>query len=232
MHPVDRTAAIIGGVRRLFPAPADPIGVRAAYDVPRPRPAGRPWITLCMVASVDGSTVVDQRSSSLSSPADTEVLLTLRSFAQIILVGAATVRLEGYGPPRIPGQRVGVVSRRGEVDLDRPLFTSGAGFLVLPEDAPELPVETVRAGIGRVDLAAAVARLDADVVQAEGGAALNAALADADLLDEVDLTVSPQLVGGDGPRVVQGAPPLSRPMRLAHVLEDDGFLFTRYVRAR
>ena len=48
----------------------------------------------------------------------------------------------------------------------------------------------------------------------------------------MNLTISPQLAGGDGPRVTSGAAQVSRKMRLAHVLEDDGFLFTRYVRAR
>jgi len=127
---------------------------------------------------------------------------------------------------------VGVVSRTGDVDLSSPLFTSGAGFLVVPEDAASLPVDTVRAGIGAVDLAAAVGQLDASFVQAEGGAILNGALATADLVDELNLTISPQISGGDGPRVTSGAAQLGRRMRLAHVLEDAGFLFTRYVRAR
>lgn len=219
-------------MRRLLPHPSGHVGAREAYDVARERPAGRPWVSLCMVSSLDGSTVVEERSELLSSAADTEVLLTLRSFAQVILVGAATVRIEGYGPPRTPGQRVGVVTSSGDVDLDRPLFTSGAGFLVMPEDGPELPVETVRAGRGRVDLAGALAQLAVEVVQAEGGATLNAALAEADLIDELNLTISPQLVGGTGPRLTSGADAIARPMDLAHVLEDDGFLFTRYVRRR
>jgi riboflavin biosynthesis pyrimidine reductase len=80
-------------------------------------------------------------------------------------------------------------------------------------------------------LAAALAQLDVGFVQAEGGALLNGALAAADLIDELNLTISPQLAGGDGPRVTGGAAHSSRRMRLAHVLEDDGFLFTRYVRA-
>ena len=67
-------------------------------------------------------------------------------------------------------------------------------------------------------------------MQAEGGPALNAALAAADVIDELNLTISPLVSGGDGPRVVTGAPPIGRRMDLAHVLEDDGFLFTRYVR--
>ena len=219
-------------MRRLFEDPTDHVTVREAYDVERPRPDGRPWLGVCMVASIDGSTVVESNSRSLSSKTDQEVLLTLRDLADVLIVGAATVRIEGYGPPRKRDQRVGVVSRRGDVDASSPLFTSGAGFLILPEDAPPTSIDAVRAGIGEVDFARALGQLDANFVQAEGGALLNGALSAADVIDELNLTISPQLAGGDGPRVTSGAAQVSRKMRLAHVLEDDGFLFTRYVRAR
>jgi riboflavin biosynthesis pyrimidine reductase len=219
-------------MRRLFEHPTDHITVREAYDVERPRPSARPWLGVCMVASIDGSTVVDHNSRSLSSKTDQEVLLTLRDLADVLIVGAATVRIEGYGPPRKPGQRVGVVSRTGNVDVHSALFTSGAGFLIIPEDAPPTSIDAVRAGTGDVDFVAALAQLDADFVQAEGGAQLNGALLGADVIDELNLTISPQLAGGDGPRVTSGAAQISREMRLAHVLEDDGFLFTRYLRDR
>ncbi len=221
---------IIATMRRLFDHPSDHVTVREAYDVERPRPADRPWLGLCMVSSIDGSTVLDSNSRGLSSKTDQEVLLTLRGLADVLIVGAATVRIEGYGPPRKPGQRVGVVSRKGDVDATSPLFTSGAGFLILPDDAPPTPIDSVRAGRGEVDLAAALSQLDADFVQAEGGALLNGALAAADLIDELDLTLSPMLAGGTGPRVTSGPTQLARRMRLVHVLEDDGFLFTRYLR--
>ncbi len=124
-----------------------------------------------------------------------------------------------------------VVSNSGKVDTSTPLFTSGAGFLLLPENAPAQSVDTVRAGVGTLDLAAAIAQLDVGFAQVEGGPGLNGSLLDADLVDELNLTISPQLAGGDGPRVTNGAAAASQRMRLAHVLEDDGFLFTRYVRA-
>jgi riboflavin biosynthesis pyrimidine reductase len=220
-------------MRRLFPTdePRD-VTVREAYDVARPRPTDRPWVALCMVASLDGSTVVDHRSGGLSSRADQEVLSTLRSLADVVIVGAGTVRAERYGPPKKPGQRIGVVSRRGDLDPNLALFTSGAGFLILPEDAPVVSVDSIRAGIGRLDLVAALGQLDADVVQAEGGPGLNGALLDADVIDELNLTISPQLAGGDGPRITTRAHAASHRMRLAHVLEDDGFLFTRSLRDR
>ena len=184
--------------------PAD-VTVRAAYDVPRPRPVDRPWVGVCMVASIDGSTVIDSNSRGLSSTdrpggAAARCATSPTSF----IVGAGTVRDEGYGPPRKPGQRIGVVSRRGDVDAHQPLFTSGAGFLILPEDAPPTSGRRRCApASASVDLAGALGQLDADFVQAEGGARLNGALLDADVIDELNLTISPQLAGGDGPRVDQ-----------------------------
>ena len=224
-------------MQRLFPhsddaTRNDTATLRECYDVPRPRPTGRPWVALCMVAGLDGSTVVDRTSRGLSNPTDQELLLTLRSFADVILVGAGTVRAEGYGPPRLPGQRIAVVSRSGDFDFELPLFTSGKALLLLPTDAPEVPVPSVRAGVGSVDVAAALAQIDAHVVQAEGGSTLNGLLAAADLIDELNLSISPYINGGSGPRVTNGAPELTHRMTLAHVLEHDGYLFTRYVRSR
>lgn len=219
-------------MRRLHPNPLDTITLREAYDVERPRPVDRPWVGVCMVASVDGSTVVDGSSGGLSNPVDIELLSTLRDLADVVIVGAGTARSEGYGVPRKAGLRIGVVSRSGNMDYTTPLFTSGRGFMIVPDDAPDLPVDTVRAGVGEIDLAAALAQLDADFVQAEGGPQLNGALAAADLIDDLHLTISPQLAGGGGSRLVVADMQLTHRMQLAHVLEDDGFLFTRYVRTR
>ena len=222
--------------QRLLPLPQQPITLLEAYDVPRPRPANRPWIGLCMVSSLDGSTVVggpeEGNSRPLSDPTDQQVLLTLRSLADVILVGASTVRRDGYGRPKSADLKVAVVSRTAQFDFDLPLWTSGRALLLLPEDAVDVPVPSIRAGRGDIDLPAAIAQLDANFVQAEGGPSLNGLLTAADLVDELNLSLSPQVVGGDGPRMTLHAPPTTHPMRLAHVLEHDGFLFTRYVRDR
>jgi riboflavin biosynthesis pyrimidine reductase len=219
-------------MRRLLPHAAHDVTLRECYDVPRPKPAGRPWVALCMVSGLDGSTVVDHTSRGLSNPVDQQLLLTLRTLVDVVLVGAATARKENYGPPRSENLRLAVVSRAADFDFSLPIWQSERSMLVLPEDAPEVPVPSIRAGRGDVDLLHALQQLDADVVQAEGGATLNGLLAAADLVDELNLTISPQMNGGDGPRLTVGAPALTHRMELAHVLEDDGFLFTRYVRAR
>lgn len=222
--------------QRLLPLPQQPVTLLEAYDVARPRPADRPWIGLCMISSLDGSTVVggdaEGNSRPLSDPTDQQVLLTLRSLADVILVGASTVRRDGYGPPATPGLRVAVVSRTADFDFDLPLWTSGRAILLLPEDSVEVPVPSIRAGRGGIDLATAIAQIDAEFVQAEGGPSLNGLLTGADLIDELNLSLSPQFVGGDGLRVTTNAPPVAHRMHLTHVLEHEGFLYTRYVRDR
>jgi riboflavin biosynthesis pyrimidine reductase len=215
------------------------ISVRAAYDVDRPVHPDRPWVGLCMVMSLDGSISVDGVSGTLGNPNDLDVLLTLRSLADLLLVGAGTVRGEGYGPPKKPGQRIGVVTNRGNVDLDSELFTSGAGFVIANEqtDIDESRVDVLRAGHDRVDIAEALTRIGEVVpgvcyVQAEGGASFNAGLLDADAIDELDLTLSPHLVGGAGPRLTNGASESRRGFTLAHLLaDDDGYVFSRWLRA-
>jgi riboflavin biosynthesis pyrimidine reductase len=230
---------MIGGMHRIYPGGPAAADLEALYGtVARPARAGRPWVGLSMIASLDGSAAVDGVSGGLGNVNDKAVFATLRSAADVILVGAGTAAAEHYGPTSRAGQRIGVVTGSGRVDTDTDLFRSGCGFLVVPEDGPDTPpaIDTVRAGHGTVDLARAIARL-ADVapavrfVQAEGGPRLNGALLDAGCLDELDLTTAPALVGGTSPRIVTGASESLRSFRLVHVLADDeGYLFTRWVR--
>ena len=62
----------------------------------------------------------------------------------------------------------------------------------------------------------------------EGGPTLLAGLLAADLVDELDATVVPRLVGGDGPRIVDG-PPVDVPLSLHLLLEEDGTLLGRWM---
>lgn len=244
-------------MRRLLPEPAGPIDPAEAY-ADMPRAEGRPGVRLNMVASIDGAIAIDGTSGALGGDADRRLFAALRSLTDIVLVAAGTVRAEGYGPARLSddlraaraarGQsavpRIAVVSRSLGLDWDDPLFRDaepGARPLVVtcaaaPPDAlrrAEEVAEVVVAGDETVDLRGAVVALGAlgaHSVLAEGGPRLNADLAAAGLLDEVCLTLSPRLVGGDARRILAG-PAVGGPgerMRLRSVCEDDGFLFVRH----
>lgn len=107
---------------------------------------GRPWLALGMVASMDGAAAVDGRTADLGGAADLAAFRALRDAADAVLVGAATVRAERYGPGvpdaarrarRVakgltPAPRVVVVSASAELDDDLPLLAPPAPDLPLP----------------------------------------------------------------------------------------------------
>ncbi|MCU0265656.1 MAG: dihydrofolate reductase family protein [Actinomycetia bacterium] len=224
-------------MRRLLPDPADEVDLADAYAYP----AGRArWLRANMVASADGAaTAADGLSGTLSSPADRRVFHLLRDLADVVVVGAGTVRAEGYRPARLP---IAVVSGRLDLDLSAPLL-AGTGPRTVVLTTAAVPAERLAAaravadvvvcGVDRVDPALAVAALAERGhrrLLCEGGPRLLGQLAAAGLLDELCLTIAPLLASGEGPRALAGPPLLPPvPLRLDHLLEEDGALFARYV---
>lgn len=186
---------------------------------------------ICMVTTPDAWTELDGRSEPLGGPEDRAMFLAWRLDADLVLVGAGTVRAEGYGPPSRQGLRVGVVSGSADIDTSSPLFSSGAGFLITSSDAPESAVDTVRVGTGTVDLAQLVSRWSEGVIQVEGGPRLNAALLAADVIDAINLSISPLLTGAGGRSFVDGPTP-SRDFSLMLVARAGDQVIARYEKIR
>lgn len=236
------------------PGPVDDVADLLAADRRRP-PEGRPWVMANMVMSADGAYALDGRSGALSSPADRATFHAVRSLADVVLVAAGTARAERYGRPRAepwaqahrrergqsPAPLLVVVSRSLRIPEDQPFLRGdGPEPLVLhpaDADASDLP-EGARAwgvGTGTVDLASALAELAADgvgTVLCEGGPRLLGHLVDADLVDELFLTVSPRLVGGRHVGLLGDAPQADRALELHRVLTEDGALLLTYRRTR
>jgi riboflavin biosynthesis pyrimidine reductase len=226
-------------------------------QVSRPPRGDRPWVLANMVGSLDGSAAVAGRVGVLSTPADAQLFRELRSVADVVLVGAETVRRERYGPVRLnealqadrvragqsPLPPIAVVSRAAAFDWSIPLFadsdpavrpllvTCTAAHPAQLDEASQ-HAELVMAGESSVDVADALRQLrerGAGVVLCEGGPTLLGGLVAAGLLDELCLTITP-VMGGD-PLPLSVAPvgaDLAR-FALAHTLvDDDGTLFLRY----
>jgi riboflavin biosynthesis pyrimidine reductase len=218
-------------MRRLFPAtPVDAIEILTDAYITPPSAVARPWVILSMVHSIDGSTSLSGVSGPLGSDADQAIFSTLRSRADVLLVGAGTVRAEGYQPLKRAGQRLAIVSGSGALPWDEPVYTHSQTVIVAPEDGPTLPVTALRAGRGRVDLALALGLLRPRVVLLEGGSSLNAQMLALGLVDELCITTAPVTVVGSGPRIAQSAVEFIQPFRLVQILEQDGYLFSRYFR--
>jgi riboflavin biosynthesis pyrimidine reductase len=95
--------------------------------------------------------------------------------------------------------------------------------------------DVIVAGEETVDLVSAVSALAERGhrrMLAEGGPHLLAQLVEARLMNELCLTIGPLMAGPGASRIVAGALPVAQPqpLRLAHILEDDGFVFCRYIR--
>lgn len=223
--------------------PAAPYGDRVRQLLPPPPPASEPdlealytqppGVRLGLATSLDGSTSVDGRSAGLSGEADKRVFRALRAAADVVLVGAGTARAEGYRPARLDPAVQQRRTANGQHALPWIAVVSrGAG---LPEDSPLTGWDQLRVLECPDDdaLAAAVAALRADGLErvlCEGGPQLAGALLRLGLVDEVCATVSPALVGGDGPRLTTGADEAVRPLELVSLLEQDGALLGRWVR--
>ena len=219
---------------------------------------GPMWLRTNMVTSADGAGFLEGRTAALSTPGDMRIFGLLRVLADVVLVGAGTARTEKYKPARHrealahlragrpPTPPIAVVSRTLELDLESPLFTgapSHARTIVITcasapaplQEAAARVADVIVAGTAAVDLteaAGVLAGRGMSRVLCEGGPHLLRQVAADGLLDELCLTVSPLLAGPGAHRITHG-PPLAAalPMRLAHVLEADGFLFCRYLAA-
>ncbi|GAA2141065.1 pyrimidine reductase family protein [Kitasatospora kazusensis] len=239
---------------------ADPQSLEAlaaVYAYPDQVNHGRPWLRANMVTGLDGAARLEGLSEGLSGDADKRIFGVLRALADVVLVGAETVRAEGYRPARAragfaaaraaagqaPAPAIAIVSRALDLDLTAPLFTEPLvrTVVVTTEDSPAEArravagvADLVVAGEGSVDLPAALAALAErgwTRQLTEGGPRLLGQLTAAGLLDELCLSLAPLLTGGDAPRILHGVQMADvQRMRLVSLIEQKGFLFTRYLR--
>jgi riboflavin biosynthesis pyrimidine reductase len=185
-----------------------------------------------------------------------DVILVGAGTARVERYGPVRPREEGtrwawLRAGRAPSPPIAVVTHKINLDLAGPLLAAPPGLartiVITTEAAPPgrraavaATAELVVAGRESVDVRAAVGALtDRGYrhILAEGGPHLLSQLIEAGLLDELCLTLSPLLAGPGAGRIVAGIGPAhqmgspgARPLRLAHVLAEDGQLLCRYLR--
>ena len=237
-------------MRRLLPdrAELDDAGLIAAYRVPDGR-----HLRVNFVTSLDGTVTVHGRSRGLGSPGDRRIFQILRALADVVLVGHGTSHAERYRPVtadstvgrlrasigRPPTASIAVVSRRASLDPAGGLVTGAVSPTILitcasadagrREALAAAGVTVLVAGDDDVDLRVAtdlLAALGHEQVLCEGGPRLLRDALIAGVVDELDLSIAPLLLGS-GHRLLDGLPGAER-LALRQVLEEDGTLFTRY----
>lgn len=226
-----------GGV---LPASSDESALAALYDTSTAqRRSPGAYVRANMITTVDGAVRgPDERSGSINGAADFRVFRLLRALADVVLVGAGTVRAEGYDSVEVPevlhdlrraSGRTGplvlaVVTDSGRLPygLDREdvvIVTGAAGAARLRSAGGRHDVIT--AGEATVDLGAAIQALVArglGEILSEGGPHLLGSMFTADVIDELCLTWTPTIFGGDPLRLTGTAPVGPVDLRLEHLL--------------
>lgn len=228
------------------PPDLDDAALAARYAYPDDLRA--PFVRVNFVSSIDGAVTVDGTSGALGSDADRRVFGLLRRLAEVVLVGAGTVRAEDYRGARRPttGRTapppIAVVTGSADLDPAARLFTdtTTAPIVLTTASAPRERRERLSAAGGDVvvldrltpDLVLGeLARRGLHRVLCEGGPSLLGDLVAADAVDELCLTLAPLLAGGAAGRIAAGpAGTPARAMMLVDALHADGALLLRYRR--
>ena len=226
------------------------------------RESARPFVRLNLAITADGKIATANRAiSAFGSKHDLKRLYQLRHRADAILCGAGTINAENadLGPaparpahPPSAGARLPlrvIASGRGYLNPEARLFQRAYGPIVILATRRisaarrrrlESLAHTVKiCGAREIDFVSALrwlrSKWNVRELLCEGGSQVNAALLAADLVDEINLTLCPWIVGGrtsptlaDGHGVADLAQ--ASPWRLERALRLGNELFLRYRR--
>ncbi|HEY3528911.1 MAG TPA: dihydrofolate reductase family protein [Nocardioides sp.] len=196
----------------------------------------QPWLRVNMVSTIDGAATGDDGTSrSINNGVDKIVFDLLRELADALVVGAGTVRVEGYAVGRKP---LVVVSRSGSVPPTQREAERGMVLMATVSSAPYLDEardilgkdNVLVLGSHRVDLGRMKDELALRGFRhqlSEGGPHLLRDLLDQGVADELDSTIVPRMIGGSHRRITDG-PPVDVPLRLTTLVEEDDTLLARW----
>lgn len=228
--------------------------LRAAYALPD---RSTPRIRFNFVSSLDGAATLRGTAGGLGDPLDQRLMGILRSMCDVVLVGAGTVRAEGYvgalvgeadtawrldhGLSAHPA--VAIVS--GNLNLDptsdffgsapvRPIIVTTANAPAEKRAAFVDAADVIDGGEDSLDaerVMRVLAGLGLPQVLCEGGPRLFGTFVSAGRVDELCLSLGPHLVAGDAFRITRGAPEVDLPMNLLHAIPADDLVLLRYRQA-
>jgi riboflavin biosynthesis pyrimidine reductase len=210
-----------------------------------------PYVACNLIGTLDGRATVGGSTEALGFHTDARVLMRMRTFADAVVIGAGTMRVEQYERmlpvPRLRGYReqIGLpadpltvlVSHSMQLPWEASLFTDGHGTVIIattsssapPSTATEVEVMRYRDTVDLEDLLGRLRReRGVESISCEGGPTLFRALVEEGLVDDLFLTHNPVLVGEGERGLIHG--PLGSPVsaELTWVLEAEGELFTRW----
>ncbi|WP_433467077.1 dihydrofolate reductase family protein [Spirillospora sp. CA-128828] len=201
-------------------------------------PETTPWLRANMIATLDGAIQYKGNTGAIGYRGDWELMRRLRSLADVVIMGATTVREYDDFPESAPP--LAIVSRSLNLDFDGPIFarTRHRPIVITCEGAPretrrlaEQRAEVIVCGAESADIGKALTELAGRGYKrqlCEGGPVVLAEVAAAGWLHELCLTLSPTITAGDAARILNGPVIDMQSMELCHAIQDGNYLFLRY----
>ena len=175
----------------------------------------KPYVILSAAISIDGKIATKTGFSHLSSKQDSIRLHKLRSKVDAILIGKNTVlrdnpiltvrHIKGKNPIRIILDSKGSLSKNSKIlQTSNKIPTIIAVSKIIPksnlEKLQQFPVEVIITGKKSVDIKSLLRKLSdkkIKIILVEGGGTVNWEFIKNNLFDELIVTVSPFLIGGN-----------------------------------
>jgi 2,5-diamino-6-(ribosylamino)-4(3H)-pyrimidinone 5'-phosphate reductase len=185
----------------------------------------RPYVILNAAMTVDGKIASVGGDSRISCPEDLRRLHRLRSRVDAVMIGAGTVladdpaltvrRVRGKSPVRV------VVDGRARVPPSARVFRRGPPVIVaVGSKAPKSKIERLKrvADVLQlqgppIDLRELLSRLRSRGIKRlllEGGSTLNWHMLRSGLVDEIRVSISPRIVGGENAKTLVGGQGFAR----------------------
>ena len=225
-----------------------------------PGELSRSFVRANMIASLDGAATVDGRAGGLAGRGDRALFKIMREVADVVLVGAGTVRAENYSgaqlsvaarqrrqaldQPEVPP--IAVITASGALEPDSRLFTrtetpplifTTTAMLSATRDRLHGRAEVIDASTTdpiAVDVAAALAELarrGMHRVLCEGGPTLLGQVIASGLLFQLALTLAPKVAAGSATRIAVCGSTVETRLGLSHIVTDeDGYLYQLFSR--
>jgi riboflavin-specific deaminase-like protein len=248
---------------RLFPEPATRLSVEDVYadlDLP-PGEASRPYTVINAVGTLDGRGAVGGKSTPIGSEVDHRLMRNIRANVDAVLVGAGTLRSENLtltvGNSLTKRRRERglkeqplsiILTRGGEIPTGGRIFRENEGHIVVfagPQTDQQNLVGLSKFATVRSDTGSGMSEPEkiletlADEfgvrrLLVEGGPSVNRSFLEAQLVDELFLTLAPKLVGGDPRSLVEGEPLPQDAVSpsLGSIYLSDSELYLRYLLKR
>lgn len=242
-------------VTRLLPEPPERLeAVEVYHDVFFPKLEERPYVLVNMVSSLDGKVAVEGMAGSIGSAIDRVVMRNLRAHADAVMIGASTLRAERLTlsvTEDLARQRISLglkpqplavlTTVSGDLPLEDYLLDATSDNLLVFASplTPSLILKKI-SSLASVEISTGLPetlqilkeRYAIGVLLVEGGPSLNHALVSEGLVDELFVTLSPKLLGGEAnstPTILEG-PTLEKTIHanLVSIYSASGELFLRY----